>query len=247
MGSVLDSIRLQLLAIPSEDIRAPDQPVDVYLQETADLLEHIAENKLATVLVDEGLEQETLDGIPPALAAAREAQTEWNLTNDRSKSQEQKDAEKRGYTLRTKVAKKARFALRRNGAALAVLAQILEGEGLADLVQDLDDLNMLLTHHAHLFARNKNFDAAKASAELTTTAVTIRAGLSGFRMNPEQSKAVDLRNRAWTHLDELVDDIREAGRAATEGTIARGFSSAYERRKRAASRRKSQSTVGPQS
>jgi len=238
MANALEALRPILDAIPPQDVRTPNQPADIYFQETDDLLEHIALNQLAQVLVNEGLDVTTLEGVPLALTAAREAQTAWTLVNERAKPQEQRDLEKRGYDLRTKVSKKARFTLRRNPAALAVLSQILEGEGVADLVQDLDDLRMLMSHHAATFAQNKNFDSAAASAELASLASNIRKGLSGFRMNPEQSKAVDLRNRAWTHLDDLVDDVREAGRSAVDGKAARGFGSAYERRVRAASRRR---------
>ena len=242
MATALEELRSVLDAIPTDEVRPPDMPIDVYFQETDDLQEHLAVNELAQVLEDEGLDRSTLDSIPQALAAAREAQTAWTLTNERAKPDEQRSAEKQGYALRTKVSRKARFALRRNSAALAVLSQILEGDGVADLVQDLDDLRMLISHHATAFARNKNFDAAAVSAELATLAAEIRKGLSGFRMNPEQAKAVELRNRAWTHLDQLVDDVREAGRAATDGKLALGFASAFLRRKRQTAKRKGTST-----
>lgn len=238
MATALEQLRSVLDAIPADEVQPPDMPVDVYFQETDDLQEHLTVNALAQVLEDEGLDRSTLDALPLALAAAREAQTAWTLTNERAKPDDQRDAEKRGYELRTKVSRKARFALRANRAARSVLSQILEGDGVADLVQDLDDLRMLLSHHATAFARNKNFDATAVSVELSTLAAEIRKGLSGFRMNPEQAKAVDLRNRAWTHLDQLVDDVREAGRAATDGKLAQGFASAYLRRKRQGAKRK---------
>ncbi len=241
MTTALEALQPVLDAIPADDVRAPDQPVDIYFQETEDLLEHVAANGLAQLLDDEGLEPETLASIPQALAAARESQTAWMLLNERAKPQEQRQLEQRGYDLRTKISKKARFILRKNNAALAIISQILEGEGVADLVQDLDDMRMLMTHHAAAFARNKNFDVAAASAEALKLSTDIRKGLAGFRMNPEQSKAVELRNRAWTYLDSLVDDVREAGRAATDGKTARGFASTYERLRRLAQRRKSAS------
>lgn len=236
--TALEALRPVLDAIAISDVRSPDQPVEIYFQETDDLLQHIAVHGLAEVLVDEGLEQHTLDSLPQALMAAREAQTAWTLVNERAKPQEQRELEKSGFALRAKVGKKARFSLRHNQAALAVLNQIFEGEGVADLVQDLDDLRMLLSHHAGTFARNRNFDAVATASELGSLAASIRRGLSGFRVNPEQARAVELRNRAWTHLDDLVDDVREAGRAATDGKVARGFGSAYERRRRLGARRK---------
>ena len=242
--SALEALRPKLDEMEPDEIRAPDQPTEVYFQETTDVLTHIAEHQLAGMLVDEGLEQETLDAVPQALAAAQEAQSLWAMAYEKEKPVDQKTAEEKGFALRTKVAKKARFALRKNKAGLAVLSQILEGEGIADLVQDLDDLGMLLKHYSAAFARNRNFDAVATTTELTALATTIRSGLAGFRMSTAQSKAVDLRNRAWSFLDDLLGDVREAGRAATEGKIARGFGSAHERRLRAAQRRKAKAGSG---
>lgn len=238
MASALEALRMILEAIPAEEVRSPDQPMDVYLQEAEDLMAHIGQHSLSQVMVDEGLEQSTLDALPQALDAAREAQTQWTLAHDREKPDDQRRLEKRGYELRTKVAKKVRFTLRKHVSAINVLGQISEGEGVADLVQDLDDLSKLLAEQAAPLSRNKNFDSASVRSELTGLAMNIRKGLSGFRISSAMANAIDLRNRAWTHLDHLVDDVREAGRAVSDGKVARGFGSAYERRQRAAQRRK---------
>ena len=241
MAAALDALRSTLEAIPAGDVRSPDQPIEVYFQETEDVMEHVAQHDLAQRMVDEGLDQATLDALPQALDAGREAQTEWTLTNDREKPQDQRTLERQGYSLRTSVAKKLRFSLRKDKAALNVLGQILDGEGVPDLVQDLDDLAKLIADNSAPLARNRNFDSAKVKGELTELAENIRAGLAGFRMSAAMVKAVDLRNRAWTHLDGLVDDVREAGRAVSDGAVERGFGSAYERRQRAAQRRKAKS------
>lgn len=236
MTDALEGLRPKLDNL--DEVRLPDQPIEVYFQETEDLLTHVEANGLRGVLIDEGLDESVFDEIVTSLAAARQAQTEWTLLNDREKPESQKVMEAKGYALRTKAAKKARFTLRKDRSALAIIGDILEGEGLADLVQDLDDLSKLIADRPEAFARNRNFDSAATVAEMKATANSIRSGLSGFRMNPTQAKAVELRNRAWTHLDALVGDLREAGRAATEGTIARGFGSAYNRRLAAEARRR---------
>ena len=236
MTNALDMLRLKLESLI--EVRSPDQPIDIYFQETDDLLAHVEANGLRPLLVDEGLNEGVFDEIAAALAAARQAQTEWTLLNDREKPTDQQELEVKGYALRARAVKKARFTLRKDKSAQTTISNIVEGEGLADLVQDLDDLAKLIEDRADEFARNRNFDAAKAKADMTETARAIRGGLSGFRMNPAQTKAVDLRDRAWTHLDDLVDDLREAGRAATDGVAARGFGSAYNRRLAAEARRR---------
>lgn len=243
MTDALTALQPKFALIPSSDVKSPHIPIHIYFQETEDLIAHIQKNNLSQLLIDEGLDPETLQDLPLALVAAREAQTAWTLANERLKPQDQKDLEARGYALRTLVSKKARFSLRTNKGALAILRQILTGEGLPDLVQDLNDLGMLLSHHAALMQRNKNFDTPAAIQEMAIIADSIRKGLSSFRINPEQAKAIHLRNLAWTYLDQLVDDIREAGRAATEGKIARKFSSTYERKMRA--QRRTTEPTGP--
>ena len=244
MTNALDQLRHKLESL--SEVRSPDQPIDIYFQETEDLLTHVTANGLQSVLVDEGLDEAAITEVAVALAAARMAQTEWTLLNDREKPVDQKELEARGYALRTMVIKKARFTLRKDKSAQSTISNIVDGEGLADLVQDLDDLAKLLGDQADAFNRNRNFDSAKAKAELTETAQAIRSGLSGFRMNPAQTKAVELRNRAWTYLDDLVDDLREAGRAATEGATARGFGSAYNRRLAAEARRRRAEKKSPE-
>lgn len=90
MTAALDAVRPALGAMAADDVRTPDQPVEIYFQETDDLLQHIAVNQLSQTLVDEGLEQQTLDALPQALQAAREAQTASTLANERAKPQEQR-------------------------------------------------------------------------------------------------------------------------------------------------------------
>ena len=117
MAAALDALRSTLEAIPAEEVRSPDQPIEVYFQETEDVIAHVAQHGLAAEMVNEGLDQATLDSIPQALAAAREAQTEWTLSNDREKPQGQQALEKQGYSLRASVAKKLKFSLRKDKAA----------------------------------------------------------------------------------------------------------------------------------
>lgn len=64
-----------------------------------------------------------------------------------------------------------------------------------------------------------------------------------LRMNPEQARAVEPLNCAWTYLDQLVDEVRESGRAATDGKLARGFANTYVRRERLNVRRKGESAA----
>ena len=142
MTNALDMLRPKLESL--SEVRSPDQPIDVYFQETEDLLAHVEANGLRSLLVSEGLDENVIPEIASALAAARLAQTEWTLINAREKPTDQQELEVKGYALRARAVKKARFTVRKHKSAQTTISNIVEGEGLADLVQDLDDLAKLI-------------------------------------------------------------------------------------------------------
>ena len=67
----------------------------------------------------------------------------------------------------------------------------------------------------------------------------LSTGVSDERLDPEPAGTRDLRDRAFTYLDELVNDVRSAGRYAFRGepAVAKRFASRYRRRQRTGGRR----------
>jgi hypothetical protein len=115
-----------------------------------------------------------------------------------------------------------------------VLSVIQEGEGVADLVQDLDDLAMLIVQYLPAFASDQSFDAPARAEEARTLGAEIRAGLSQTRQPGAQDASKDLRDRAFSYLDDLTSRVRESARYAyrKEPAFSARFASAYKRRLR---------------
>lgn len=235
----LDRLKDTLLATPAEAVRKPDIPVAIHHQEAHDLLAFVSTPAVTEKLTAVGLSPDILAAVPDALAASQEAEALWSAAYAPRKPEEQAALEERGRRLRSDVAAAFRWNLRGDREAQGSIDRVLEGTGVADLIQDLIDLAVLTENHAGAFSSDKTFDPSASASAARELAAQIRRGVTDYRINPELSRTVDLRDRAWTHLDDLVDAIREAGRYAFRGSDdVRRFGSAYERRRRLASKRK---------
>jgi hypothetical protein len=215
------------------EVRGPNLPIEVAFQEAETLANLVERPEAREELLAVGLDEATLAGLRPALEAARQAQSEWTAIYSPRKPQAQRDVEEQGRALRAQAMSACRFTLRKSRVAQGALDAIDEGEGLADLVQDLFDLALVIEQNAAAFAANRRFPPAEKVAALREQATAISGGQADFRNDKTQRDAADLRNRAWTWLDEVVGEIRQAGQHAFEGTpTAREFASAYLRSQR---------------
>ena len=241
--SELDTLRPVLAAIPIDVIREPDIPIVVALQEGNDLHTSIQKDDTWDRLLAVGVPPAALADLPVAVAATRQAQSEWTVIRDRGKPQAQRDRETAGATLRTDLVASCRWNLRANTTAQAVLDQIVQGEGVPDLVQDLLDLATLVERHVDAFASDETFDAPTQAEAARSSAAEISAGLSEGKTPGDHQAAKQLRDRAFTHMDRLVTELREAGRYAfrKEPRRAAAFASEHLRKERKKARRRAAS------
>jgi len=232
--SQLSGVREQLLAIPSTEVDAPQIPVATILQEANDLLTLVRDPKVWSSLEAVGLTTATRDELERMIGATRATQSLWTVSRDRSKSDAQREREERGATLRSDLLAACRFNLRDDRTALATLGAISQGDGVADLVQDLSDLATLIEQRRAAFERDKTFDPSKRAEEARSLSSEIAAGISGERSTSDQTAALELRDRAYTRLDDLVSTVREAGRYAfrSDAKLRGRFVSAFLRRRR---------------
>lgn len=236
----LETLIPVLEALAPEDIVETAAPMAVVLQEANDLHAAIQADDTWDRLLQVGMDPGVFDGLPVAVAAARQSQSQWVVVRDRGKPQAQRDRELAGTDLRAEIVAACRWNLRRDPVALAVIDQIVQGDGVPDLVQDLMDLAELLDRQAAAFDGDDTFDAAAKAEAARTSASEITAGLSESRVLGDHEAAKLLRDRAFTHLAKLVADVREAGRYAfrKDSRRAAAFSSAYMRKAKARSRRR---------
>lgn len=178
-----------------------------------------------------------------AVAASRQAQSQWVVIRDRGKPRAQHERERAGIVLRSEISAACRWNLRHDRAAQAVLDDIARGQGVADLIQDLLTLAALLDRHESAFDPDETFDAPAHAEAARSAAEEITAGLSESRLTADRDAAKDLRDRAYTHLTKLVSALRDAGRYAfrREPQRAAAFGSEYQRRAHARARRRATS------
>lgn len=231
MGKELDQLKPVLEAIPREHVAEPQIPVAVFLQEAHDLETLAASPDVHEKLAGVGLDKELLAGLDASIAAARQAQSEWIVAYNRTKSDAERELEDRARGLRNKMADACRWNLRGDRVALATVSAVAAEGGVADLVQDLEDLAHLVETRKAAFAKDRTFDAEAEASRARQLAKELQQGISNEQLHEEQARAKDLRDRAVTHLYDAVSEVREAGRYAfrDDDELRPRFASAYKR------------------
>lgn len=217
-----------LKKITDKDTAYPVMPVDVFLQEAENLYQWALQD--ASELQKGGITKEYISDLSVRAGACREAQSIWKTTQNVQEEAQQrwKTESPLAYDLRDELVHTFRFAFRKQEDLLKKVQAISENSGHVDMIQDLNDLAMLGTANQAAL-KGINFDVKK----LQTAAATSdeMAKLLGI-VNGEKStrnEAISLRDKAFTHLKEAVDEIRECGKYVfwkNEDRL-KGYKSAY--------------------
>jgi hypothetical protein len=232
-----EALEAHLKAVDPREIETPRMPIAVALQEASDLHMLLVEDPgVVQALRAVGLAQEDVDALEPAVAFTREAQSRWVVARDGRKPEAQLERERRGEALRAELLSAGTWNLRADRAALGTLAAIADGDGLADLVQDLYDLAELVERKRAAFEADTTFDASASAEKARSLASEISVGIGLGKLDSDAQKARDLRDRAFTHLVHVVDELRAAGRHAYrhDPRMRKHFTSRYLERKRRA-------------
>lgn len=198
-------------AIPDEEVKSPNLPVDVALQENENLYQWCLEDavKLATA----GITLEMLDDFPVRIGACREAESIWNK-DFRSQKEAQKEWSVQSplaYELRDRILHTMRFAYRKDEALLKRVAAIADGNGHPDMIQDLNDLSVLGKENPEPLTE-VSFDLAEldTSGNSSDSMASLLAEANGDKAEQNESKVI--RDKAFMHMKELSDEIRAAGK-----------------------------------
>ena len=225
----LDTIR----AIPDEETNEPSIPVDVFLQE-AENLHHWSLDDAAQLAVV-GITGEMITDLPVRAGACREAQSIWNK-DYRSQQEAQKEWAKQSpvaYDFRNDLLASMRFAYRKDESLLSRVSAITDGNGHADMIQDLNDIAVLGRENPDpLTAIGFDLIQLDLAATRADELADLLAEANGDKADFNESKVI--RDKAYTHLKVLVDEIREAGKYVFRNDKSRlkGYSSQYRRRHR---------------
>lgn len=220
-------------AIPDENTLVPSQPIDSYLQESENLY-HWALDDLVD-LKKVGINKKQLDDLPVRAGACREAQSIWNKDY-----RSQKDARKQwntispaAYELRDMLLHTFRFAFRKDATLISRVTAISQGNGHADMIQDLNDLAVLGKENTTLL-KAVSFDLSEldTTAAKADTLASLLAEANGDKAEQNESKLI--RDKAYTHLKEFVDELRAAGKYLfwKDKTRYKGYTSTYWKNKK---------------
>jgi hypothetical protein len=237
--AMIDLVKDQLDALPSQQLRRPFVPIATALQEAHDLLELCRGTRVSAALVEVGMAPDFIRDFEVRIQAARDAQSAWMAFRDRSKPIELAELETQASALRRAIMFAARFSLRHLREAQLALAAIRNGIGVDDLIQDLFDLAAILEKHAPAFDADRSFDVLARIAEARDLARKLSLAVSETRLGAEAAATRDLRNRAFTYMDDLVLELRLAGRYAfrDDPETSRRFASRYLRKRRLQAKR----------
>ncbi|WP_319482928.1 hypothetical protein [uncultured Draconibacterium sp.] len=221
----------EIEAIPNEEVKDPNMPVDIALQEAENLYHWSSDDVEALKVV--GTTKAMLNDLPVRAGACREAQSIWNKDFRSQQEAQEEWAEKSplAYEFKTDLLASMRFAYRKNDALLSRVSAITDGSGHADMIQDLNDIAVLGRENPDpLTAISFDLEQLDEAATLADTLADLLAEANGDKADPNESKII--RDKAYLHMKELVDEIREAGKYVfrKDPNRLKGYSSDYWRK-----------------
>jgi hypothetical protein len=228
-----DLKKAEIEAIPDKEVRYPDMPVDVALQEAEDLLVWCYPDK--DLLVKAGLDWELVEDLPARTGSLRYVQSQWQK-DFRSQEDIQKEwAEKSpvAYDLRDELVHHCYHAFYSAPDLYARTQKIAEGSGHADMIQDLSDLAALgKANPTYLTAVGVDLSLFDQSETQSVQMAALLAKVNGKRMEDNVLRLQ--RDKAYMHLKEAVDEIRRCGQYVfwRDEQRRKGYVSKYGKSKR---------------
>jgi hypothetical protein len=209
--------------------------VNVYIQEAKNLYQWCLDDKETLTAV--GLNWEFVTDLPARAGALAEAESRWNKQRFAGKKWAKKWQKESpiAYELRSEILECFRFAFRKDDELLRKVAHFAEGEGHANMIQCLNDLAGLGRNNQMLL-KKINFDMTLLDRAADTSKRMASLLAEATNEREEHSDGKKIRDRAYTHLKESIDEIYEHGQFALrqDDDRRRGYRSnyMYERRKR---------------
>ncbi len=218
-----------LSAIPDSAINTVKRmPIAIYIHEAEALAKWCRDDRAAFKTIG-GLWKLVTD-IPIRAGALRELESMWR--NERNTpdaaSLRWKEESPALWEMRKNLIQAFRYAFRENKVLLRRVSAVAKGNTNAERLQSLNDLAVLGRANSGLLT-DINFDLAKldeASAKSAEMSEVLAAATSGRKKGSETLK---LRDKAYSHLKEAVDEVYCAGRYLMRHNSDRrkGYSSDY--------------------
>lgn len=219
-----------LEAIAASDIKTCPMPIGLYAQEAENLFHWASQDK--EPLLGAGLDGSLLEELPLRIGALREAEARWQVEYRTRKDASDRWARESpgAYSLRDNLLRSFRYGFRKHEDLLQKVSLVAEGEGHADMIQDLSTLAALGRTHSELLA-GINFDQSLLDTAAATAdeLASLLAAANGEKMSVNDGRT--LRDQAYTHLMEAVEEVRACGKYVffENEARSRGYTSAVYR------------------
>lgn len=230
-NSELATCKNKIHAITAEQILVPIVPIDVYAQEAENLVVWCRED--IPELSKAGITEETIADLDVRSGALRQCQSIWIKDRRSIKEAELqwRELSPEASDFRNELLHTFRYAFRANPLLLGRLSEIADGNSDSDTIQDLNNLAVLGKENINLLTAI-SFDGEKLNkaANLSGTSANILAEANGSKQKGNESKVI--RDKSYTYLKLLVDEIRAAGKYLfwRNPDRLKGYSSDYWRR-----------------
>ncbi len=219
-------------AMPASEAKEPNMPVDTAVQEAHNLFAWATDDK-EMLINHSALDWEFAQDLPIRAGALSYAQSLW--VRERYGQEEANIAWKEqsvaAYKLRDDLLDDFRYAYRKRADLLSRVREISGGRGGADMIQDLSDLNVLGKGNTELLIAAK-FNLAKLdkAANWSSRLREVLAKANGA--TKENTLVKQIRDKAFTHAKETVDEIRDAGKYVFKDNPERyqGYISTYRKK-----------------
>jgi len=224
------NVKLETIkAIPDNSVLYPSNiPVEVYMQEAEDLFHWATPD--TEKLLQAGLPEYFLNDLPIRTGACREAHSLWKNKRDSKDDQSARwDIEShKAHELHSDLIRAFNRAFRKRSDLLNSVSKIPDGNKQANLIQELNDLAVLGNANRELL-QTIHFDmelleqSSTMADELANLLAMVHSSKSG------KKEAFLIRNKAFTHLKEAVDEVQDAGKYAfcKDENRLKGYRSAY--------------------
>lgn len=203
-----------VMAIPAEEVVKPTIPVDVVIKEASELHAFATEDK--NELLAKGATEEMIADLSIRSRFLLAKQNNWLAVYQSSLTNTQEWSKKieEGRLLQRELHHDFQFALRKNAKALQVLQATLDGDRDSDTIVDLSSYPEIAKQYPEELEAIK-FDQSKLvkAASLAEELLSLQEKVDGVKNSSDRPEK-QIRDRAYTYLKQLVDEIRSYGKYA---------------------------------
>jgi hypothetical protein len=198
-----------LRALPASMAVNPDFPVADVMQEARELEKTL--KKVGAVLLSRSdLPKTTAHDLSARLALLDRAEDAWQDARKIAAPKDVRRLREEGETLRKDALAALRYFARDDSDTQIAVESVAHGTGDVDLVDDLRKLSALVRAHASILKKAEL--PKKADKTLADAAKALADAAAERATDADAAELIDLRNRAYWHLRDLMDTIRAAGR-----------------------------------